>query len=522
MFKNLRSESTPAAGRAGGACSLAVAALLASPAVNGATFQWGETTVTFDTTLSAGVTIRAEDADLTGSPSLGNEIFSDAGDVTSLVLRGVHDLDIRRGNYGLFARGTYLVDPIILDEDEIPRRSRREAGRNAELLDAFLYGSGTVAGLPVYGRVGNQVVSWGESTFFTLGINTFNPVYVPASRLPGAEVREILRPVPVALGGVDLTSNLQLEAFAQLMWRETELDPVGTFFSTADAFGPGSPGLQLAPGLFVPREGDNDASDTGAFGVSLRYMTPLFGYTELGLYYLNYHSHLPFLNMTPTTDPADPTTATYFQDYPEDIELVGVSFNTPVGAFAVQGEYSYRDNLPIQLNPEGFIPVFLGGETTATYERFGYSQAQVTATRVFNQGVIPTTSGAAWVTEIGYGRVHDYPGDGVLGDVTEEAYGFRTMLVPEWNAAMRIPGIGVFDLVATIDYAYSIEGVSPAGGPFLEGAHALNLGLEAIHMNRLSLQAVYSTQWGADDPEDPPYNVAHDRDFVQFNVKYSF
>ncbi|MEG9863001.1 MAG: DUF1302 family protein [Parvularculales bacterium] len=40
-----------------------------------------------------------------------------------------------------------------------------------------------------------------------------------------------------------------------------------------------------------------------------------------------------------------------FFEYPEDISLWGMSFNTTFGAWGVQGEVSYRENQPLQLDP---------------------------------------------------------------------------------------------------------------------------------------------------------------------------
>ncbi len=45
-------------------------------------------------------------------------------------------------------------------------------------------------------------------------------------------------------------------------------------------------------------------------------------------------------------------TASYFTEYPEDIQLFGVSFNTPLGqtGIALQGELSYRHDVPLQFD----------------------------------------------------------------------------------------------------------------------------------------------------------------------------
>jgi len=49
-------------------------------------------------------------------------------------------------------------------------------------------------------------------------------------------------------------------------------------------------------------------------------------------------------------EPVPVDTARLVVEYPEDINLYGISFNTTVGDYAVSGEYAYRDNLPVQIH----------------------------------------------------------------------------------------------------------------------------------------------------------------------------
>jgi hypothetical protein len=42
-------------------------------------------------------------------------------------------------------------------------------------------------------------------------------------------------------------------------------------------------------------------------------------------------------------------TAHFFLQYPEDIHLLGASFNTTIGEYSLQGEVAYRPNLPMQV-----------------------------------------------------------------------------------------------------------------------------------------------------------------------------
>ena len=94
-------------------------------------------------------------------------------------------------------------------------------------------------------RVGQQVVSWGESTFIQGGINVINPVDVSRLRVAGAELKEAFEGINMLWGSFELTPTVSLEALYMLEWEPIIPDPTGTFFSTDDIGTPGaSEGLQ--------------------------------------------------------------------------------------------------------------------------------------------------------------------------------------------------------------------------------------------------------------------------------------
>lgn len=119
--------------------------------------------------------------------------------------------------------------------------------------------------------------------------------------------------------------------------------------------------------------------DGGDYGVSLKmFLEDLNNGTEVAFYHANYDSRLPVAsafaafdsclpdNGSPLTLAADcglagpgvpaaeevvpVDTARLIVEYPEDIKLYGVSFNTTIGDFALSGEYAFRENLPIQID----------------------------------------------------------------------------------------------------------------------------------------------------------------------------
>ncbi len=314
-----------------------------------------------DTTLSYGGSFRTSAAD-PGNIGIANggTRYSVNGDDANLnygtglfshVAKGTHDLELdfkKLQDVSLFLRGTYFVDfENIRSDSPLSDAAKREVGRDMELLDAYIsYDLPT--SIPVNIRLGNQVLSWGESTFIQNGINVINPVDVTKFRIPGSELREALRPVPLLSVSLQVTDALTLEGFYQFKQEEMEIDPAGSYFSTKDFVGPGGqyamlgfgsagqpnmesytdnplygllegeparvptisnprfnpaqpPSAANAPFLPVgaagiPRGRDNRASDSGQFGIAARYFAEGLNDTEFGFYFINYHSRLPLVS----------------------------------------------------------------------------------------------------------------------------------------------------------------------------------------------------------------------------------
>jgi len=389
-----------------------------------------------DSTLSYGAMWRVQGRDSSNVADInaddGNRNF-DKG-LASQVFKLTSDLSASYRNYGLFLRGTAYYDTQIMDkrndylgttdgverpsqafpqDDHFTRDTRHVSGRKAELLDAYLSGDWDIAEHPLTGRVGRQVLNWGESTFYRGGINTINPVDASRFHLPGSELKEVLVPVEALSFNLGLTENLSLESFYQWKWKETRLDPVGTYFSDNDLFADGgktayttvddpqfkellagypsvaalgllgngphgaSPYLNPNTGTFkVANIGkDLEARDDGQFGVALRYIAEQLNSTEFGLYFVNYHAKDPQVAvdlrryqgvdvnaLNALLGPlglgeAVPGLATLDlannvearRDYVEDIRMYGFSFNTTLGDASVAGELAYRPNMPISI-----------------------------------------------------------------------------------------------------------------------------------------------------------------------------
>ena len=325
--------------------AVSLASTLAGPAF-GVSFNIGEIEGNFDSSLSVGASWSTGNANknLIGSNNGGHGLSQTSddghlnfksGETFSKIFKGIHDLELKYGDTGVFLRGKYWYDFELKDEGrdfkDISDSGRKEGAKSSgfELLDAFVYHNYSIADEPGSVRLGKQVVSWGESTFIQGGINSINPVDVSAFRRPGSEIKEGLIPVNMFYLSQSLTENLSAEGFYQLEWDQTVVDNCGTFFSQPDVIADGCnsnlavlrtrdslnsalPAALRGPvqrtlaargvsfgnpdeGAVVARGPDRDARDSGQYGLAMHYnFEPLD--TEFGAYYMNYHSRLPIFS----------------------------------------------------------------------------------------------------------------------------------------------------------------------------------------------------------------------------------
>jgi len=584
-------------------CSLA--ALLAfAPAARAIDFTLGSGIEgSFDSTYTLGGAIRTKgrDPDLIGlvnggrafsiNGDNGNLNFS-KGDFVSLSARGVNELSLRGDNLQFFARFNYFYDHInrstTLDRTPLSKRAKHLAGLDFDLLDLYVAGNFDLGDSPLSVRIGNQVLSWGESTFIQNGINVINPFEVTKLRTAGSELREGVVPVPMVQGSLGF-GDLSIEAFYQLGWDHTEIEAEGTFFATNDFASPGGqnvflrfalppgprddpPRLSQGPvGSIVNRAPDRDASDGGQFGVALRYLATELNDTEFGAYFIKYHSRLPVLSGRTGTfgglalgDYA--RTAAYFREFPEDIKLAGISLNTTIGTTALQAEYSYHWDQPLQADdvellfaalspldpllglplPPG-TPVFgrsqLGrfgfSQEVTGWRRKDYSQAQATLTELvanvgpFDQVALVGEVGGMWIHNMEGKSVLRYEGPGtftsanpfftqltlqpatavIKGFADDFSWGYRLVARGDINNA-----IGSISLQPQIAFNHDVNGTSPSPvANFVEGRKSMTFSVGANYLNDWQASLAYTVNWGGGN-----YNLLRDRDFVSLTLSYSF
>jgi len=444
------------------------------------------------------------------------------------------------------------------------------------------------------------VVSWGESTFIQGGINVINPVDVSRLRVAGAELKEAFEGVNMIWGSFDLTQSLSLEALYMFEYREIIPDPAGAYFSTNDIATPGGsyamlnfgtlPQPVINPDLYYqvclggkpgdtdkplppfgcagsfPREDDRfPGGDSGQFGVALRWFVESLNATEFGFFFLNYHSRLPLISGSALQnfDNFVTTSGRYWTEYPEDIKLYGVSFNSNIGTWALAGEVSYRPNAPLQFDDvevlfAGLTPLnilfpapvlqfksqlgeFDWGEEIKGWEEHKSWQAQATTTKLFGPNNFLKANQIAFVTEVGFNYVSDLPdkdylryngpgtdtgggADYLTGDfrnpetevdgfADDFSWGYRMLVRAEYNNAF-----GAVSVLPRIGWRHDVSGTTPGpGGSFIDGRKQITLGVAFNYLNEWIFDLAYTSYFGGGR-----YNLLTDRDFYAASVRYSF
>ncbi len=466
-----------------------------------------------DTSLSAGISVRTTDPDpVLAAGSKGDANF-EKNDIVSSPIKGSNDIKIANDTRGAFVRFTYLYDSAIEDKSdaEIPEQAKGRLGHDLRLLDAFLFSTFMIGEKTLEARLGNQVVSWGESTFIQGGINSINPLDVGRLLMPGSEVKEGLLPAPIAwFSFPDILPYTGLEFYYQSEWDETELPPVGTFFSPSDLLGEGDGGDLFIPGYEmlggVPKGADNTGSDDGQFGIRLSTVIPKLDYAEFGFYFVRYHNQTPVLNGSPVTAfAAGPvpvlSTASYFWEYPEKTRLYGISYNYQVGEAALQGEVSYRPNFVVAMPSSSIFGALLTGQPAVSHERMGYYQAQTTATRFFNNVL-----GSDRITVVAEAGVAWLEGDAVNPGIDGEAWSVTGLVTVDYYDVYE--GI---TLAPNVSYDWNLKGTL---GPFSDNSKKIKVGLEAKFVDTWSTSISYVDYFGD--------SVYEDRDIITVDAKYAF
>lgn len=537
-------------------------------------FETGDIAWRVDSELTAGVSVRTQERNqgLVGVANGGtaNSVNGDDGnlnfdkdDIVSAATKLTTDWSAQGSNIGFAARTRILYDPIYDDDKSLNsangadrpvllKETQDRAGADFELAEAYLVGNFDLAGKDAFVKAGRVILNWGESVFTQGGIN-IDPANLQNLRAPGAKIRDAFIGSEMVNLFVDLTDNLGLETFYQFGHNETEADPQGTFFSTADfdesimlGFGRAPEGTASAE---VFRVADNSASDDGQAGLALRYYLDAAGGIQLGMYLANYHSRAPVVSAN-ARDPAtqQPNEATYFLEYPEDNQLIGVSANGIVGDWSIYGELVHHLDLPQQVDDIEIVYASLGlpGAQIAPdangyvkgYRELNVSQVTVGGLRSYGSESLLWADSLVFGFEVGMNQVHDMPSEDELrfdGPGTslkggadpaaqspgQQVDGYATPFSWGYKLIARLSYFGVTDDISLIPRAvffHDVDGVTP--GPFttfVEDRKSATLGLTTRFSQNFDIDLSYTNFFGGGD-----FNTRNDRDNASLTVAYRF
>ncbi len=321
--------------------------------------------------------------------------------------------------------------------------------------------------------------------------------------------------------------------------------------------------------------------DGGQYGAALVAITQGNNALKVGLHYIRYHSRLPLIGtltasqaaidatsqadvdrvadqLTPAyletglapdeaRESADATAAElvtndyineagYFTEYPEDIDMIGLTFNTATmrTGTLVAAEISHHFDYPFQqslvdlynasLSPVLFddryknnpIGVFGADERISGYERldrtqFSFSAAQLLGRRL---GAAQTTVGV----DGAFIYIHDFPGDDdvglqATGGGNKDSWGYRLFGQLEYTSVF-----GGLNLLPRLAFIHDVDGYTPAPlSSFREERKAFSVGLQANYINRWLADVSYTNFFDGE-----PGNPLTDRDFIRLQISHGF
>ena len=535
--------------------ALKPAVLLALAAGAGAaqatTFENGDIRGNFDSTVSAGLGLRLKSPScglvvqggtganvpagcLAPTAALGDQGNLNYGknDLFARYLKGSHELLVKMPNdFTFLGRVNWVADgsststtgissattpPPPAVTDGLSDDARRDLKFKARLLDFWVSKSFQVGEQQARVRVGNQVISWGESLFLPGGINSTNAVDIMRLSQPGTQLKEAVLPAPIVSVSSGLGNGLNAEAYVQSAWNASYFPPTGSYWSTVNGLGKGHDAYGLAE--VKPRKG-------GQWGAALRYQ-PEGTKLNLGAYAIAFHDKTPNFSVNINN------TGGVGWTYAQDRRLYGISANFPVGDWAIGTELSYRPMDAVALNVASTGCSSQNGNCWVDEKRYQWHLTALLSLSPSTGAGLLHLLGADTATLLAEAVVIRYPnlkqsygGDPIsaggwgwgqetnpagppvpMGSKTSAGFNFDFSWVYDGTL---IPG---WQVVPEVYYFRALSGRTPnASALFMKGASSANFTVSFIQNPATWQVAVnYGKFWGGSAPFDQPYR---DRDY---------
>lgn len=435
--------------------------------------------------------------------------------------------------------GGAFPNQVSVGPDQFTAATRKVHGRNAEVLDAFLFGKTDLGDTTLSGRIGRHALVWGESLFFGGNAIAGGQMPVDAVKLlsvPGTQFKEAIRPVPMISAQWQLNAKLSLGAYVQTRWEANRLAAVGSYLSDSDVAVDGGERILTGPASAAMRAADLQPKNSGQGGLQLRYRGDE---TDYGLYLIRFHAKAPQLVPVVSAVPGVGIVPTsYYLAYQQNIDSIGASASRTFGDFNVAIEASLRRNADLAssqsvdasgLAPPGVIPA------TDNTGNPAYAVGRTAHVNLSTLAQIPATPlwrEATMVGEIAWNRVLKITRNAAAADpnATRDGVAMRLLFTPMYRAVL--PGV---DLGVPIGLGWAPKGsrplaVSNPNGWIPDGGGDVSLGIEGSFRDVWRFSLTYTHYFGElgtfqvsdTDTAFTWKQTRKDRNFVAASLRYSF
>ncbi len=491
-------------------------------------------------------------SELTANPNLNDGDSNFDKGLISNRLDLLTEFDLLYRNMGLRLSGAAWYDNEYLGSNDHPndgtanqlsvpynkftRETEKLHGRDAELLDAFVFARFNAGEKPLTVRLGQHSLVWGESVFF--GANGIAGGMMPVDviklqSVPNTQFKEAIRPVPMLSGQIQFSSEVSLGAYYQFEWKPNRLPASGSYFSVADHVPDGGEQIVAVPGVVTfPRGHDQEASDSGQGGLQLRIRGEE---TDYGLYLIRFHSKnfqvVTDLGFIPPVGPVVPVG--YHLAYHEDITALGASLSHTVGDVNFAGELSFRKNQDLaQASGAVDTSSFSGSPATDNKDNPAYPVGETAHLNISALWTLQPTAlfrEATFLGELAGNRVLDITKNEAAVDpnATRNAWALRFLFEPTYRQVR--PGL---DLSVPIGIGWAPNGsrsmaLGPGGFPS-DGGGDVTIGLNGTYLDAWRFSLGYTHYFGDVKPfTDVNNNYTYgqalaDRDFIAFSAFRTF
>lgn len=491
-----------------------VIAAMGSSSVHAFTFQAGDWDGYWDNTVTYNLGFRARSVDnkIGNDPSFDESEykFKNRGDVVTnrfnlltelggtlhdkLALRvsaqGWHDFaydDDVESNPGNYAPGVSYESLSAYSKGHYGNGVKNSYITGGRLLDAFVQYSDAFADHNYTARLGRNTQYWGNGLFFPFQSISYSQGAIDGiagAAAPGTPAKALFIP----RNQVNLSTQINpavTVGFQYFLQRaENVLPQGGTYLAPVDFLFTGQDNM-----LGIPRGSNEHAPDMhNNFGLNASWQaTPD---TTVGFYYRKLDEVQPWAPLMRMEGGAP----SYFLSYNQDVDLLGISVDTPLGDSSLGMEMSYRNGTALNSTP-GFAADDPKRGATGNVVNF-------VANVLVPLGTTPLYETGTFIAEVAHTEVLSvdsvnkslYNGEGYDGCAgnkwdgcsTRSATSLALSFTPEWHQVF--PGV---DMSMPNSLTTGLKGNPGVLGGTAQGSYTFSVGVAATYLAKHTLKVQY-------------------------------